>query len=57
MKTYTCIKDKTFTFQGEVNGNYEFKVGDTISCNFDGRFYIFPNGGGIYSEIFLKYFI
>ena len=28
MKTYTCIKDKIFTFQGEVSGEYDFKVGD-----------------------------
>lgn len=56
MKTYTCIKDKGFTFQG-VSGQYDFKVGDTINCNFDGRFYIFPNGGKVYSNIFLKYFI
>lgn len=57
MKTYTCIKDKIFTFQGEVSGEYDFKVGDVINCNFDGRFYIFPNGGKVYSYIFLKYFI
>jgi hypothetical protein len=57
MKTYTCIKDKVFIFQGSFNGKYEFKVGDTITCNFDGRFYIFPNGGKVYSEIFKKYFI
>lgn len=57
MKTYTCIKDKIFIFQGEVNGEYDFKVGDVINCNFDGTFYIFPNGGRVYGDIFLKYFI
>jgi hypothetical protein len=57
MKNYTCIKNKIFTFQGDTVGEYDFKVGDVINCNFDGRFYIFPNGGKVYCEIFTKYFI
>jgi hypothetical protein len=57
MRTYTCIKDKIFIFQGKINGQYDLKVGDVISCNFDGSFYIFPNGGKVYANIFLKYFI
>ena len=56
MQTYTCIKDKSFEFYGNAI-DYDFKVGDTINCNFDGRFYIFPNGGMVYKIIFLKYFI